>query len=136
MKIAVLTDDGTTISQHFGRARYYAVLAVEHGGVLGREMVDRAASMQPLDDEHEPRQGLTGQIDCHGTGTAAAASHLRMVQPIQDCQVLLARGMSWSARECLISAGVRPILTDIASLDEAVQAYLDGSIVDHVEILH
>ena len=46
-----------------------------------------------------------------------------MVQPIQDCQVLLARGMSWSARECLISAGVRPTLTDIASLDEAVNAY-------------
>jgi hypothetical protein len=40
------------------------------------------------------------------------------------------------ARECLIESGVRPILTDIASLDEAVQAYLDGSIEDHVELLH
>jgi hypothetical protein len=25
MKIAVVTDDGENISQHFGRARYYAV---------------------------------------------------------------------------------------------------------------
>jgi len=136
MKIAVLTDDGSTVSQHFGRARCYVVLTVEEGRVLGREMVDRADSMQTLADEHQPRQGLSGEIDCHGTGTAAAASHLRMVQPINDCQVLLARGMSWSARECLISVGVRPILTDIASLDEAVQAYLDGSILDHVELLH
>jgi predicted Fe-Mo cluster-binding NifX family protein len=135
MKIAVVTDDGTTVSQHFGLARYYAVLAVEGQQVVGQEMLDRGDTLLPV-AEHQPHQGLTGEIDCHGAGTAAAATHLRMVQPIQDCQALLARGMSWSARECLISAGIRPILTDIASLDEAIQAYLDGSILDHVELLH
>jgi len=135
MKIAVVTDDGATVSQHFGRARYYAVLTVEEQRVVGREMLDRSDTLLPV-DEHQPHQGLTGEIDCHGAGTAAAAAHLRMVQPIQDCQVLLARGMSWRARECLLSAGIRPILTDTSSLDEAVQAYLDGKILDHVELLH
>jgi len=135
MKIAVVTDDGATVSQHFGRARYYAVLTVEEQRVVGREMLDRSDTLLPV-DEHQPHQGLTGEIDCHGAGTAAAAAHLRMVQPIQDCQVLLARGMSWSARECLLSADIRPILTDTSSLDEAVQAYLDGKILDHVELLH
>ena len=28
IKVAFVTDDGTTISQHFGRARYYEVLTV------------------------------------------------------------------------------------------------------------
>jgi predicted Fe-Mo cluster-binding NifX family protein len=135
MKIAFLTDDGTTVSQHFGRARYYAALTVEEGHVLGREMLNRGDTLLPV-DEHQARHGLSGEIDCHGTGTAAAAWHLCMVQPIKDCQVLLAGGMSWSARECLLSVGIRPILTDISSLDEAVQAYLDGSIVDHLELLH
>jgi predicted Fe-Mo cluster-binding NifX family protein len=135
MKIAVVTDNGTTVSQHFGLARYYAVLTVEGQQVVGREMLDRGDTLPPV-DEHQPHRGLSGEIDCHGAGTAAAATHLRMVQPIQDCQVLLARGMSWSARECLLGAGIRPILTDITGLDDAVQAYLDGSIVDHVEVLH
>lgn len=135
MKIAVVTDDGTTVSQHFGLARYYAVVTVEGKQVLGREILDRSGTLLPV-EEHEPHQGLGGQIDCHGTGTAAAAAHLRMVQPIKGCQALLARGMSWSARECLLDAGVRPIVTDIAGLDEAVQAYLDESIVDHVEVVH
>jgi predicted Fe-Mo cluster-binding NifX family protein len=116
MKIAVVTDDGITVSQHFGRARYYAVFSIEVQQVMG--------------------QGLTEQIDCHGTGTAAAAAHLRMVQPIEDCQALVARGMSWSARECLLSAHIRPILTDIESLDEVVKAYLDGSLLDHTELVH
>jgi len=136
MKIAVVTDDGKAVSQHFGRARYYAVLTVEEQRVVRQDMLDRGEIVLPPGDEHQARQGLTGEIDCHGTGTAAAAWHERMVQPIKGCQALLARGMSWSARECLLSAGIRPILTDIASLDEAVQAYLDGSIVDHVELLH
>jgi predicted Fe-Mo cluster-binding NifX family protein len=135
MKIAVLTDDGTTISQHFGRARYYVVLTVKEGRESKREMLDRGETLLPI-DEHEARHGLTGDIDCHGTGTAAAAAHLRMVQPIQDCQVLLAGGMSWSARECLLDAGIRPILTQIERVDEAVQAYLDSTIVDHVELFH
>ena len=135
MKIAVVTDDGTTVSQHFGLARYYAVLTADGRQVTGQEMVDRSDTLPPV-DEHQPHQGLTGGIDCHGSGTAAAAAHLRMVQPIQGCQALLARGMSWSARECLLGAGIRPIVTDIVDLVEAVQAYLEGTIVDHVELLH
>ena len=135
MKIAIVTDDGTTVSQHFGLAHYYTVLTVDGQQVVGREVLDRSDTLLPV-AEHQPHQGLTGEIDCHGAGTAATAAHLRMVQPIQDCQVLLARGMSWSARECLLGAGIRPILTDIPNLDEAVQAYLEGTIVDHVELLH
>ena len=136
MRIAVVTDDGKTVSQHFGRALYFAVLTVDDQRVLGREMLDRRDTMLPPDEHHEARQGLGEDKDCHGSGTGAAAWHQRMVQPIEGCQTLLTRGMSWSARECIINAGIKPVLTDIASLDEAVQAYLDGSIVDHVELLH
>lgn len=135
MKLAVVTDDGTTVSRHFGRARYYAVFAVKDGAVAGRELLDRSETLMPV-GEHEAREGLAEGIDCHGTGTAAAAAHLRMVQPIEDCEALLTRGMSWSARECLLSSHVRPILTDIEGLDDAVKAYLDGTIVDHTELVH
>jgi len=135
MRIAVVTDDGSIVSQHFGLARYYAVLNVEGQQVVGRELLDRSDTLAPV-AEHEVRQGLTSAIDCHGAGTAAAAAHLRMIQPIQDCQVLLARGMSWSARECLLGAGIRPILTDIEQVDEAITTYLEGAIVDHMELLH
>lgn len=138
MKIAVVTDDGTTVSEHFGRARYYAVLTVEEQPqrIVGRELLDRGDTVLPPDDQHQARHGVSGAVDCHGTGVAAAAWHERMVQPIADCQVLITRGISWSARECVIGLGIRPILTVIADLDEAVQACLDGSIEDHVELLH
>jgi predicted Fe-Mo cluster-binding NifX family protein len=34
MKIAAITDDGKTISQHFGRAPYYLVVTVENGQIV------------------------------------------------------------------------------------------------------
>ena len=46
MKIAVITDDGATISRHFGRAPYYAVFTVEDGAVVEREMRDKAGHAQ------------------------------------------------------------------------------------------
>lgn len=136
MKLAVVTDDGTTVSQHFGRARYYAVLTVKDQHILGQEMLDRGDMVLPPDEHHEARHGLGDAMDCHGTGTGAAAQHHRMVEPIKGCEALLTRGLSWSARECIINAGIRPVLTDIAGLNEAVAAYLDGTIVDHVDLLH
>jgi hypothetical protein len=34
------------------------------------------------------------------------------------------------------AANIKPVVTDIATADEAVQAYLRGDIVDHTERLH
>ncbi|NPV56267.1 MAG: dinitrogenase iron-molybdenum cofactor biosynthesis protein, partial [Anaerolineae bacterium] len=38
MKIAFVTDDQQTISQHFGRAEYYLVISIEDGQENGREL--------------------------------------------------------------------------------------------------
>jgi hypothetical protein len=32
--------------------------------------------------------------------------------------------------------GIRPVVTDIVAIDEAVMAYIQGNIVDQVERLH
>ncbi len=38
MKIALITDDGKSISQHFGRAPYYLVVTLEDGKEVNREL--------------------------------------------------------------------------------------------------
>ena len=43
MKIAIVTDDGQSISAHFGRARAYAVLTVRDGAVVERELRPKSA---------------------------------------------------------------------------------------------
>ena len=134
MKIAAVSEDGVTISQHFGRAPYYVIVTVEDGKVVSREMRDKMghaqfAGSQP---EHEPGEDARG----HGFDPAAQDRHWRMASAISDCQVLLTRGMGAGAYESMQEAGIRPVVTDIPTIDAAVAAYLAGTLTDHTERLH
>jgi hypothetical protein len=44
--------------------------------------------------------------------------------------------MGMGAYESMKARGIRPVVTDIATIDEAVIAYYEGDIVDQVERLH
>jgi predicted Fe-Mo cluster-binding NifX family protein len=131
MKIAVVTEDGESISQHFGRAPYYAVLTVDEGLVTEREMREK------LGHRHFVGQDEHGVGTPHGFGSQARSRHDRMRQTIADCQVLLARGMGRGAHVSLEEAGIEVIVTDVAEIDEAVKQYLAGDLVDLSEqLLH
>ena len=132
IKIAVITDDGQTISQHFGRAPYYLVLTIENGQIVKRELRDKLGHAHFMNQPHPEEQ--PGQP--HGMDSASHNKHLQMAVAIADCQALLCRGMGRGAYESMKQVGIRPVVTDIASIDEAVIAYVKGQIEDHVEKLH
>jgi predicted Fe-Mo cluster-binding NifX family protein len=132
MKIAAITEDGTTISQHFGRAPYYLVATVEGGQIVGRELREKLGHNQFASEAHV--EDPPGQP--HGTGPEAHDKHVRMSQAIADCEALLCRGMGYGAYQSMQARGIRPVVTDIESIDEAVKAYVEGRIVDHVDKLH
>ena len=134
MKIAAVSEDGVTISQHFGRAPFYVVVTVEDGKIVSHEKRDKMghAHFAGENEEHGHEADPRG----HGFDPAAQNRHARMATAIADCEVLLARGMGAGAYESMKQANVRPIVTDIASIDEAVQAYIKGRLVDHTERLH
>jgi predicted Fe-Mo cluster-binding NifX family protein len=132
MKIAVITEDGKTISQHFGRAPYYLVATVENGQIVGRELRDKLGHAQFAEEPHGPE--APGQP--HGMDPASHDRHLRMAQAIADCEALLCRGMGMGAYESMKVAGIRPVVTDLTLIDEAVLAYSEGQIVDNVDRLH
>jgi predicted Fe-Mo cluster-binding NifX family protein len=59
-----------------------------------------------------------------------------MMEPISDCQVLIAGGMGWGAYENLTSQNIKPIVTDIKNIDEAVKLYLEGKLINLQQRLH
>jgi len=134
MKIAAVSEDGVTISQHFGRAPFYVVVTVEDGRVTGKERRDKPGHGQFGQGQH------SGEHDHgdprHGFDPAAQSRHAGMAQVIADCSVVLTRGMGTGAYEGMQAAGLRPVVTDIEMIDEAVEAVISGSIVDHRERLH
>lgn len=130
-KIALITDDGETISQHFGRAAYYLVVTVQDGQIVNRELRPKPGHRQFAGQHGEEHHGPG-----HGTDPASHDKHVQMAEAIRDCEVVVCRGMGQGAYNSMQQLGIRPILTDIATIDQAVQAYLRGQITDRTDLLH
>jgi predicted Fe-Mo cluster-binding NifX family protein len=133
MKIAIITDDGKTVCQHFGRANYYAVLTIEEGQIVQSEMREKLSHKHFANEEHQHAHE-PGQR--HGFDAVPQSRHAQMSQAIADCEALICRGMGASAYESMKERSIRPIVTDIEAIDEAVLAYAGGVLIDHVEKLH
>jgi predicted Fe-Mo cluster-binding NifX family protein len=134
VKIAAVSEDGVTVSEHFGRAPFYVVVTVEDGEIVSREIRDKMGHAQFSGEPHEDVREADPRG--HGFGSFAQSRHASMAAAISDCQVLLARGMGAGAYLSMKQAGIRPVVTDIIDIDEAVQAYIEGRLVDHSERLH
>jgi predicted Fe-Mo cluster-binding NifX family protein len=132
MKIAAITDDGKTISQHFGRAPYYLVVTIEGGQIVDHKLRDKLGHAQFSNQPHEEEQA--GQP--HGMGAAAHDKHLRMSESIADCEAVLCGGMGMGAYQSMVARGIKPVVTDIRDIDLAALAYAAGEIVDRVDKLH
>jgi predicted Fe-Mo cluster-binding NifX family protein len=134
LKIAVVTEDGISICQHFGRAPYYAVINVENGTIVDKETRAKAGHGAGGHDCHHGGNDCHGER--HGMDPSSQSKHAGMMANILDCQVLIAGGMGYGAYESLKSHNIDPIITDINSIDEAVKAYLEGNIVNLMDKLH
>lgn len=153
MKIAVVTDDAKTVSMHFGRAQYYLVFTVENGTITATERRDKMGHRQfaHMDHDHEHGHGDHQHDDHqhddhehgeahhgrgHGFGAQAGRKHAAMIEAITDCDVVLVRGMGRGAYLAMENADITPIVTDIAGAEDAVNAYIAGDIVNHLDRLH
>jgi predicted Fe-Mo cluster-binding NifX family protein len=132
MKIAVVTDDGKIISPHFGRAKFYEVITVENGAIGDRERRPKAGhhTFSQGEEQHRHQGAVDHNDQIHQD------KHRQMSDVIKDCQIVLTRGMGNGAYQWMTQNNIKPIVTDIKSIDEAVQAVIEGRIVDHTEKLH
>ena len=123
MKIAFVSDDGTTIHRHFGRARQYVIVTIEDGQETNRELRAKSA--------------------CHGHDHTASAQdhhadghHDALLAVITDCQFVVTGGMGAGMDERLRGGGITPIRTRIPAIATAVERYLSGRLTDSIELVH
>lgn len=121
MNIGIVTDDGTTVSQHFGMAKHYLVVRIEDGLVKGRETRPKAS--------HQPERGVRHRHD-------EGPLHGEMLSGVRDCEALVARGMGRPMYQAVVQAGIKPYVTSITGVDEVVRAYIDGTLDDLTDRLH
>ena len=119
IKIAVPTDDGVTISHHFGQAKQFKVCTIENNQVVDTELREKASH---LHGDHSHADGIhPGQL---------------MVTLISDCSVLLSGGMGTPAFNKARAAGLEVVLTAVHSIDDAITAYLAGTLKNDPGLIH
>ncbi len=129
-KVAAVTDDGGTISQHFGRAIFYEVFTIENGKITKRERREKMGHHNFAQEEHHHSNGQ------HGFDESSHNKHVSMAEAIKDCKILLTRGMGSGAYQGMLQLNIKPVVTDIRNIGDAVKAVVDGTIIDHTEKLH
>ncbi len=122
MKIAVVTEDGQRVSNHFGMAPWYRVFTVEEGQIVAEEMREKWHH-QSHDHSHDHGHG-------HGHGP-----HAEMFAPLQDCDVVIAGGLGAGALQHLAAVGVELILAG-GLVDDVVAAYLRGELKSDPRRIH
>jgi predicted Fe-Mo cluster-binding NifX family protein len=134
MKIAFITQDGKTISKHFGRAPYYLVVTVEAGREVSREMRDKLSHTHFATEPHDQHEGQQAR---HGFSPQEQNRHFQMANAIADCEALVCGGMGSGAYQNLNERGIKTVLTDIGPIDDALKAHLEGRLVDlAADMLH
>jgi predicted Fe-Mo cluster-binding NifX family protein len=127
MKLAIVTDDGDYVSQHFGRARYFKIYTIEDGKITGSELRERTAGHFGGHHHHHEEGHHHGEHD-HGHSAGAMHRHDAIAQEIADCQAVIAGGMGMGAFESMRSKGLEVILTNYHGTEETATAFAEGKI--------
>ena len=111
MKIAVTSQNRKDITGHAGKCRKFWLYDIEHQQVQSKQLIEL-----PLDQSfHEV---------AHAT-TASATPH-----PLDGIQVLIAGGMGQGLQNRLKHKGIRAVATSETQPDQAVAAWLAGTLVE------
>ena len=115
MKIAVASDDGRTISHHFGRALGFVVFDLEGNEVKGREYRENRG-------KH--------------SGECGSCDHATMIDNIKDCKYVICYGMGRRIYDDLLQEKVTPVVTEEEVVDKALEGFISGTLKDRPEKLH
>lgn len=106
-KIAFPTDDGETISRHFGKASFFQVIALDDGG-------EPAVEKRSTQD-----QGHGGKF-----------------AQLEDCHVLIGAGMGQPAYDRVQSMGLEVLLTGEKQIEVALAKYQAGELASDLRRVH
>jgi predicted Fe-Mo cluster-binding NifX family protein len=133
MRIAVATDDGTTVARHFGRASHYLVVTFEDGAAAATELRPKAGHHTFAGEHHGPGRHEESE---HGHGPEADVKHRAMAAPVADCESVIAGGMGRGAFLGLRSFGLEAWITDVSDALEAATRCASGTLPNLIDRLH
>jgi predicted Fe-Mo cluster-binding NifX family protein len=115
MKIAIASDDKKTISHHFGKASGFVIFDIQDGKVITQEYKENIGK---------------------NNGECGSCNHSAMINNIKDCEAVISYGMGQRIYDDLIKNKIKPIVTEVENVDEALNQFLKKNLKNATEKLH
>jgi len=134
IKIAIPTNDGKTISRHFGQATAFLVVTLDDGVITEQELREMPDAGGHTDHHHHNHDHDHEHHHHHGMGGNPA--HSAKFDYIQDCQVLIGGGMGQPAMQRLNSMGIQVALTDHKYIADLLEEIKTGQVKHNPRRVH
>lgn len=125
IKIAFPTEDGQTISRHFGRAPLFKIVTLQNGQEVESELRGNPSTAEAHDQEHE-----------HGHEHGEHQGHGAKFALVADCQVLIGAGMGQPAFDRLQNMGLDVYLTGEKQIAAALAKFQAGTLSSDLRRIH
>jgi len=122
MKIAIPSDEGTFLSQHFGRTLGFAVFEVDQNKIVSQEYRKNDFTGHAL-GHHDQHQHQGSEHQDH-----AQHSHHRILKALEDCEVVIAGGMGRRLLDDLTGAGKKIYITTEPEVSKVIELFLEDAL--------
>ncbi len=134
MRIALVATDREKLSSHFGEAPMFLIYEVEGADARFLEVRENPVKDQPgyfHHHDHEGGHAHGGHGGGHGMGRGDGQGrgkwHL-LADLLNDCEVIIGRGMGPAAYQNFQSIGKKVILTKDIKVEDALRKFLAGEL--------
>ncbi len=122
MKVAIPSDDGVTIANHFGRTRGFVIYDISENGEITSKAYHENNHTHHM--QHEHAHHAHEHAHGHGNHSGHGHGHEPVMRLLGDTQVVISRGMGRRILEDLNQAGIQPFIVDVREVEEAIEKYL------------
>ncbi len=131
IKIAIPTDDGVTISRHFGQARAFLIVTLDDGEIVAQELREL-----PDAGGHDHHHHHHDHNHDHHHGMGGNPAHMAKFEYVRDCQFLIGGGMGAPAVNRLNAMGIQVALTDHKQIADLLEEVKTGQVKHNPKRMH
>jgi predicted Fe-Mo cluster-binding NifX family protein len=113
MKIAVATDDFSSVTGHVGRCNGFLVIEIDNNEIINTEKRENQFTNHKISKNHDHSHGH---------------SHAGLVEGLRDCSHLICTAAGWRLQEDLKSAGIDLVFTNEKNAHSAALKFAEGKL--------
>lgn len=129
MKLAIASDDSSTVTGHIGRVRGFLIFSIADGQIISKEYRQNLFTHHRITNNcEEPEEEQAHHKHGQPFGKEHSHGHGKLAEGLKDCSHLICHGAGWRVVEDLKKVGIEVIFTTETDAVAAAIKYSKGEL--------